>query len=76
MAVFGVANRKVGTVKLVNERCFEVARLARDGGPLCLTLDSVFTVDERDGVTLMCMKDEVERYRCPEHSPRAGDISG
>ena len=67
MAVFGVANRKVGTVKLVRESCFEVSRLARDGGPLCLSFDSIFTVEDREGVTLICMKDEIERYRCPVH---------
>ena len=67
MAVFSVSGRRVGVVRQVREAFFEVTREARDGGPIWLLNDSLFTVDEADGVTLVCSKEEVGRYRCPEH---------
>ena len=70
MAVFGIRGRRVGTVREVREACFEVERQDRDE-TLCLTYESLFTVEARDGVTLICPHEEVERYRCEEHSPSA-----
>lgn len=70
----GIRGRRVGVVTVVREQCYEVGRDVTEGGPICLTAESLFTVDKREGITLVCSKDDVERYRCPRHalpSPRA-----
>lgn len=68
MAVFGIRGRRVGKVGTIYDDCFEVVREKADGGPICLTPESIFTVEARD-VTLVCEKTDVERYRCPQHTP-------
>ena len=67
MAVFAVNGRRIGEVREVREACFEVAREKRAGGDICLLRDALFTVEEREGVSLVCSREEVERYRCGEH---------
>jgi hypothetical protein len=69
MAVFGISGRRVGVVKEIGDHCFAVARDEADGRPICLTSESIFTVDRRGGVTLVCSREDVERYECTEHSP-------
>ena len=68
MAVFGVSGRRVGVVGEVADGCFEIRRERDDGGIICVTGDALFTVEARQGVTLVCEKAEVERYRCAEHT--------
>lgn len=67
MAVFGIRGRRVGVVGTIHEGCFEVRREKADGGLICLTPDSIFTVEVRDGVTLVCEKADVARYQCEAH---------
>lgn len=67
MPVFSVSGRRIGSVIEARESCFQVGRDKRDGGDICLQNDSIFTVEDADGVTLMCAREEVERYRCGEH---------
>ena len=76
MTVSGIRGRRVGVVAVVREQCYEVRRDEVEGGPICLTAESLFTVEKRDGVTLVCSKDDVERYRCAQHAlptPHAGN---
>ncbi|MEO8540377.1 MAG: hypothetical protein ABI577_11605 [bacterium] len=68
MAVFGIRGRRVGVVLALHSDCFEVTREREEGGTICLTADSLFTVEPRDGVTLVCENAEIERYRCLAHS--------
>lgn len=66
MSVRGVRGRTVGTVAVVHSSCFEVATQDR-GGRICLRQDALFNVDKE--VTLICSKEDVERYRCLHHAP-------
>lgn len=68
MAVFGIRGRRVGVVSALHSDCFEVQREEADGDAICLTADSLFTVEARDGVTLVCEKSDVDRYRCAAHA--------
>ena len=67
MAVRGVRGRRMGTVSQVFDDCFEVKRLREEGEPICIQADAIFTVDKREGVTLICSNQDVERYTHPLH---------
>ena len=70
MAVFGIRGRRVGVVRVVHADCFEVQRLPEDGGELiCIKAEALFTVDSKDGVTLVCAKEDIGRYTHEAHPP-------
>ena len=68
MAVFDIRGRRVGSVGAIRDDCFEVRREPSDEGTIYLTPDAIFTVEPRDGVSIVCEKSESERYRCPAHT--------
>jgi len=78
MAVFGISGRRIGAVVTVHADCFEVQRPPEDGGDvICLKAEALFTVDPREGATLVCSKEEVGRYAHDPHSPEpAGSGTG
>ena len=67
MAVFDIRGRRVGVVGAILEDCFEVERDPVEDGTICLTPEAIFTVEPRDGVSLVCESSEGERYRCAAH---------
>ena len=71
MAVFDIRGRRVGIVAAILDDCFEVQREPVEGGPIHLTPDAIFTVEPRDGVSIVCEKSEGERYRCAAHTEAA-----
>ncbi len=68
MAVFAINGRRVGSVAEIRETCFEIERGRDAGGSICLKAEIVFTVEPETGVTLVCGREEIGRYRCPDHS--------
>ena len=68
--MFGIRGRRIGVVGVVHDECFEVRRPPEDGGDvICLKSESLFTVDAKDGVTLVCAKEDVGRYAHEPHPP-------
>ena len=68
MAVHGVRGFRIGIVTNLFEECFQVQRPREDGDPICIKSEAIFTVDKRDGVTLICSRKDVGRYSHPLHS--------
>ena len=68
MAVRGVRGVRLGLVLQLHEECFEVKPLKRDDDPICIKAEAIFTVDKRDGVSLVCSPEDVGRYTHPMHS--------
>ncbi len=66
-AVFGVDDRRLGQVAHINSCCFEVAGADAPARLFHITQAGIFNVDRRR-VTLVCVNEEVSRYRCPVHS--------
>lgn len=67
MTVSGIRGRRLGKVGAIRDDCFEVRREDADGGPINLTQEALFNVEPRDGATLVCSNDDIDRYRCPAH---------
>ena len=77
MVVFGISGRRIGTVGVVHKECFEVHRPREDGGDtICLKAEALFTVDGKVGATLVCGKEEVERYMHLPHEPEPAGAAG
>lgn len=70
MAVFSIKGRRIGVVGRIHADCFELHRPREDGGDIiCLKAEALFTVDAREGATLVCAKEDVGRYAHPQHPP-------
>ena len=62
----------MGSVVLLHKECFEVKRPRGEGDPICIKSEAIFTVDKREGVTLLCSTEDVARYAHPVHPAEPG----
>ena len=77
MVVYGIRGRRIGVVGTVHEECFEVRRPKEDGGDvICVKAEALFTVDPREGATLVCAKEDVGRYTHEPHPPEPAGTGG
>ena len=76
MTVSGIRGKRLGKVVALHGDCFEVERQGAEGGPICLDQDALFTVEARQGVTLVCHEGEEERYRCAVHTGMDSQSAG
>lgn len=73
MMVVGIRGRRVGVVTLLRPSCFEVKRPPEEGPAICLKPEAIFNVD-KEGITLICAKEDIERYLCGAEHAGAADL--